>query len=123
MSGVSFDEAKAIAKKVLNSSEYSSELVEKLLNIIYRLSKEPEELKEEVKSNLEMSQVNKQLANKIITQSREVRKNCEQMQSRYQEMGYKFITFKAHFNKIQENLNNSNQSEGVTKTPEPKIQQ
>lgn len=45
MLGVSFDEAKAIAKTMLNSEEASSQLVEKLLNILYGLSVQPEELK------------------------------------------------------------------------------
>ncbi|GJD17743.1 hypothetical protein RIVM261_026990 [Rivularia sp. IAM M-261] len=110
MSGVSFDEAKAIARTMLNSSECNSELVENLLNIIYGLSEEPEKLKEKVKLNIEMSQVNNQLTNKIITQSRELRNNFKEIQSRYQELGYIFITVKANLNKIQENLNNSNKS-------------
>ncbi|MBW4601846.1 MAG: hypothetical protein KME29_20285 [Calothrix sp. FI2-JRJ7] len=106
MAGVSFDEAKAM----LNCSECSSELVEKLLNIIYGLSKEPEGLKEKVKFNIEMSQVNNQLASKVINQSRQLRNNSKQMQSRYQELVNRFITFKGNLNKIKEYLNNSNNS-------------
>ncbi|RUT09620.1 hypothetical protein DSM106972_001150 [Dulcicalothrix desertica PCC 7102] len=110
MAGVSFDEAKAIAKTMLNSSECTSELVEKLLNIIYGVSEEPQELKEKVKFNIKMSQVNNQLTNKIITQSRELKNSSTQIRSQYQELGCRFITFKAHLNKIQEHLNNSNKS-------------
>lgn len=45
MLGVSFDEAKAIAKTILKNEEGSSELVAKLLTIIYGLPVEPKELK------------------------------------------------------------------------------
>jgi arginine deiminase len=110
MAGVSFDEAKAIAKTMLNSQECTSELVEKLLNIIYGLLEEPQKLKEKVKFNIEMSQVNNQLASKVITQSQELRNNSKEMRSQHQELGYRFITLKANLNKIQEYLNNSNNS-------------
>lgn len=110
MAGVSFDEAKAIAKTMLNSSECTSELVEKLLNIIYGVSEEVQELKEKVKFNFEISKVNNQLANQVITKSRELRNNSQEMRSRYQELGYRFISFKANLSKIQEYLSNSNKS-------------
>jgi arginine deiminase len=109
MAGVSFDEAKAIAKTMLNSQGCSTDLVENLLNIIYGLSPQPEELQEKVELNLQMSQVNYQLANKVVIQSRQLRNNSKNIRSQYQKLGYRFISFRASLKKIQEHLNHSNQ--------------
>lgn len=113
MSGVSFEEAKAVAKTMLNSQEFSSELVENLLNIIYGLSSQPEDLKQRVKFDIQMSQVNNQLANKVVMQSQELRKNSEQMRNQYKELGCRFVAFKASLNKIQKELNNYNKKSSV----------
>lgn len=110
MAGVSFNEAKAIAKTMLNSSECTSELVENLLNIIYGLSEEPQESETEVKFNIEMSRVNNQLANQVRTQSRELKNNAKEMESRYKELGDRFINFKANLTKIREHLTDYNKS-------------
>lgn len=107
MLGVSFDEAKAIAKTMLNSQEGSSELVEKLLNILYGLSVKPEELKEKVRFNIQTSQINNQVANQIIIQSRQLRNSSKQMRLQREELSNKFMTFQANLNQIREHLTDS----------------
>lgn len=111
MLGVSFDEAKAIAKTMLNSQEGSSELVENLLNILYGLSVQPEESKEKVKFNIQTSAVNNQLTTQVVIKSRELRNSSKQMRLQHQELGNNFMTFQANLNQIREHLTDSTNSQ------------
>ncbi len=111
MLGVSFDEAKAIAKTMLNSEKGSSELVEKLLNILYGLSVKPEELKERVNLDTQTSEANNQLANQVFIQLQKLRNSSQQMRLQREELDNKFITFQANLNKIRENLTNYTNSQ------------
>lgn len=111
MLGVSFDEAKAIAKTMLNSEEGSSELVENLLNILYGLSVQPEESKEKVKFDIQTSKANNQLTTQVVIQSQQLKNSSKQMRLQRQELGNNFMTFQANLNQIREHLTDSTNSQ------------
>jgi CheY-like chemotaxis protein len=48
--------------------------------------------------------LNKDLANKIITKSQKLRNNAKQLQIRYNNVGCRFVAFKAHFAQTKEKL-------------------
>ncbi|BAZ15308.1 hypothetical protein NIES4071_71800 [Calothrix sp. NIES-4071] len=110
MLGVSYDEAKAIAKTILKDEEGGSELVAKLLNVIYGLSVKPEELKKIERSNIQTNPTRNQLVNEIIVKSKEIRNISKQTRLQYQELGCRFIRFQAIVNKIQEEVTNYRKS-------------
>jgi arginine deiminase len=77
MSGVSFDEAKAIAKKILNDEKGIKETVARLLSMIYNMPVEAEKFREKEKFNIQTSEINSQLANKIRLQSQKLRNHSK----------------------------------------------
>jgi FtsZ-binding cell division protein ZapB len=99
---VTLFEAKELAKTILASETPTSEFVDELLTLIYRQKMKLEELKQTDKSNLQTDSAKNALKDKIIANSHQLRTQSKHLHERYKELGYRFITFKASFTKIQE---------------------
>ncbi|OKH51582.1 hypothetical protein NIES2101_17560 [Calothrix sp. HK-06] len=97
ISGVCFDEAKAIAKQLLKDEKNSSVLVAKLLSIIYNVPLEAIKIQGTLELGLE--------SNQVIAQLKEVKQNFQKMHDKYIELGCQFFAFRIIFNEIKEQLN------------------
>lgn len=105
MSGVSYEEAIAIAKQLLKDEHISSVLVAKLLSIIYNESVEATEIQGTVEFGVE--------SNQFITQSKKVRRHYQKLHYQYTKFSHRFLAFTVILNQIKDQLN--------TSTPPPKI--
>lgn len=103
VTGVSFEEAKAVAKQLLKCEKVNSVLVAKLLNILYNFLEEAIELQEA--DLTEINQNENKVSKQIIANSNKIKQHSEEMYNRYIELSQRFLTFTVNFNKLQDSSN------------------
>lgn len=97
ISGVCFDEAKAIAKQLLKNKQVSSVVVAEILSIIYNFPVSAIELQETIELSLE--------TNKFVAQSKKNKQYSQKLSCNYIKFVSHFIAFKDYLNKMKEQLN------------------
>lgn len=99
---INFEEAKAVAKIILKNEQSTSESLAELLTAIYSKNISWEELEQKELLNSTKKTMNNEVADRLFAKSMELREHSKEVQTRYQELGYKFVAFRAHLSKIRE---------------------
>ncbi|MBD2776858.1 hypothetical protein [Iningainema tapete] len=72
------------------------------LTFIYGTLVKPEEFTKIERYNIKTDPVKINLVNKVVAQSIELRANSQKLRTRYQELGYRFVAFKAQMTHLRE---------------------
>ncbi len=92
------DEAKELAKLIVKSENPATESIAELLSAIYGKLVKAEEL-EHKNSSIPKMCFKDDIDNRIVANSKQIRAELKELNTRYNELGTKFVSFKACFMK------------------------
>ncbi|GAA6620183.1 hypothetical protein [Scytonema sp. NUACC26] len=98
---LTLEDAKKLASTLLTSKKSANASLAELLTTIYGSKVNPDELNPIDELSTKVNSFNYNAFDEIIARSQELKAQSKQLRATYHEMGSRFITFKAHYAKLE----------------------